>query len=369
MIPTLNDAYQTLMTRPTRSPGTERKRNENRPAKNTAEPAPPAPRNTTSKGKVGATAARAVVAPTTAAPTTTAARSPRRPMITAVKGSTASLVTENAAMSTPTASRLTPKDRAYRGRIGETIPNPIMITNVPTTAARISGIRRMSRYPSSPGSFTAGSLRAWSPFPDHSSVARAPPILFDSRDARDLERRDHHHVPRHGEGNGTVAGRRTRRAGGHPGGRGRLGGRGHHVRRTRRRSARWGPPGVPWLHHRPGVRGLPHAPPVRGMAGGGVRAAAGWPELPRAARRGGHLSQRPTPRRSFRRGGDGVLPAPGRGDGGPRHHLRGAQDGVRPLGGARASPGPAGQTAGSGGSPGSHGDPPGLPRRAGGDGP
>jgi len=66
-------------------------------------------------------------------------------MIAPVNGSTASRVTEKAAMSTPTASRPTPKDRAYRGRMGETIPNPIMITNVPRTAARISGIRRMSR--------------------------------------------------------------------------------------------------------------------------------------------------------------------------------------------------------------------------------
>src|SRR4029453_4824695 len=368
MIPTLNDAYQTLVTRPTRSPGTVRKTNESMPAKNTAEPAPPAPRNATSKGKVGATAARAVVAPTTTAPTTTAARSPRRSMITPVNGSTTSLVREKAAMSTPTASRLTPKDRAYRGRIGETIPNPIMITNVPTTAARTSGIRRIARYRSPPGSLPAGSLRARSAGPDRRSLARPPPILFDSRDARNRERCDRRHVPRHGEGKGTGAGRRPRRAGRHPRGRGRLGGRRDHVRRAGRRAARRGSPGVRGLHRRAGVRRLPHAPSVRGMAGGRVRAPAGRPELPRAARRGGHLPKRPAPDQGLPRRGDGVLSAARGGDGGPRHHRPGAQDGIRPVGGGRASPRPTGQTAGSRGSSGSYGDPPGLPRRARDDG-
>src|SRR5437773_1154668 len=368
MMPTLNDAYHTLMTRPTRSPGTARNRNESRPAKNTAEPAPPAPRNTTSNGKVGATAAKAVVAPTTTAPTTAAPRSPKRSMITPANGSVASRVTEKAAISTPTASRLTPKDRAYRGRMGDTIPNPIMITNVPTTAARISGIRRMSRYPSSPGSLTPGSLRARSPGPDRPALAWAPAILFDSCDAPDRERRDSRDVPRHGEGVGAVAGRRARRADGHRGRRDRLVGGGHHVRRTGRGASRYGSRGVPGLHHRAGVRGLPHAPSVRGMAGGRVRAPPGRPELPRPARRGRYLSQRPTVRRSHRRRGDGVLPATRRGDGGPRDHRHGAQDGVRPLRGGRAPPGPAGQAAGRGGSPSNHGDPPGLSRRAGGDG-
>ena len=96
-------------------------------------------------------------------------------MIAPVNGSTTSRVTEKAAMSSPTASRLTPKDRAYRGRIGETIPNPIMITNVPTTAARTSGMRRIARYRSSPGSLTAGSLRVRSAGPDSPSLARATP--------------------------------------------------------------------------------------------------------------------------------------------------------------------------------------------------
>ncbi|GBC87473.1 hypothetical protein HRbin12_01480 [bacterium HR12] len=112
MIHTLNEPYQTLMTRPTRSAGIVRSRYVSSPEKNTAEPAPPSPRKTTSQVKVGASAARAEETPTAAAPSVTARRSPRRPTIAPVNGSTARRVMEKAATRRPTASSPTPKDRA-----------------------------------------------------------------------------------------------------------------------------------------------------------------------------------------------------------------------------------------------------------------
>ena len=154
MIPTLKDAYQTLITRPMRSPGIVRSMYESRPVKKIADPAPPAPRNTTRSVKVGATAASAVVTPTTIAPSVTARRSPRRPMITPVNGSTASRVIEKAAMSTPTESSPTPKSRAYSGRMGARIPKPTMMMNVPAIEVRTSGMRRMSWNRSSPSALT-----------------------------------------------------------------------------------------------------------------------------------------------------------------------------------------------------------------------
>jgi hypothetical protein len=93
-------------------------------------------------------------------------------MIAPVNGSTASLVSENAAINTPTASRSTPSERAYRGRIGERMPKPTMMMNVPAREARTSGIRRMSRYPS----------RSWPPTPPVYEwvLALRPPVPFHS---------------------------------------------------------------------------------------------------------------------------------------------------------------------------------------------
>ena len=60
------------------------------------------------------------------------------------------------------------------------MPKPSMITKVPSIAARTSGIRRISRNPSSPPSLTPGSLRAGRVANRTEALARHPPVRFDA---------------------------------------------------------------------------------------------------------------------------------------------------------------------------------------------
>ena len=112
MKPMLNEAKYTLITRPWRSVGTVRSRNERSAAKNRAEPTPPAARRITREGKFGARAAPTDETPTQTAPRVAIERSPYRSMKRPTNGSATSRVNENAEISRPTESYPTPKLRA-----------------------------------------------------------------------------------------------------------------------------------------------------------------------------------------------------------------------------------------------------------------
>jgi hypothetical protein len=81
-------------------------------AKKIEDPAPPAPRNTTSSGNVGAIAARAEETPTIPAPSVAMDRSPYRSTRPPATRSKTSRMIAKALISRPTAPRLTPKDCA-----------------------------------------------------------------------------------------------------------------------------------------------------------------------------------------------------------------------------------------------------------------
>ena len=104
MIPRLNAPKNTPITRPMSAFGAVLNRYDIMAAKNTAEPAPPAARNSTSNVKVGATAARPEDTPTTKAPVATMARSPKRSTSAPQPRSISRRVNAKAETSTPTAS-------------------------------------------------------------------------------------------------------------------------------------------------------------------------------------------------------------------------------------------------------------------------
>ena len=81
-------------------------------AKNTDEPAPPAPRRATKAVKLGAVAASSDDTPTMAAPAVTMARSPNRRVSEPETRSNSRRVKANADARSPTAPYPTPNERA-----------------------------------------------------------------------------------------------------------------------------------------------------------------------------------------------------------------------------------------------------------------
>src|SRR6266568_685831 len=111
---------------------------------NTADdPAPPTARNSTARAKFGARPVSSEDTSSTARPAAAVARSPYRSTTGPDTTSNSSRDTANIEMSSPAAPYPTPKDRAYRGRIGATIPYPSIITNTAPTATRTAGSARI----------------------------------------------------------------------------------------------------------------------------------------------------------------------------------------------------------------------------------